>query len=240
MPKTLHDFALLAAFNLFLALSFSGAAWAHHGRDFLLSRTAELPHPKQLYVIARQDYIAEDDGSEFELEPGFLIGVTPWIALELHAHFAREQGGSFEYESTAPGVQLRFAPTRGPWAVGLFAEYEFSHVADAEDKMEAIAILSASGDKSRLAFNLSAERDRPSDEGIEWHYALGFKTRWNDKLDWGIEGQGSFERDSAHEGLLGLYFDATDRLTLNVGLGTAIGHEGPDISVRTAVVWRLR
>lgn len=43
---------------------------------------------------------------------------------------------------------------------------------------------------------------------------------------------------TGHEVLAGLYFEASEALSLNLGLGTGID-DGPDLSVRTALVWRF-
>jgi hypothetical protein len=94
---------------------------------------------------------------------------------------------------------------------------------------------------SRLAINIAAERELDSGQDVECGYAAGLRSRLTDDLDWGLEGQGTFERNSVHEGLIGFFFDVSDRLAVNAGVGTGTGDEAaPDFTSRTAVVWRLR
>jgi len=109
-----------------LALAAPPPAAAHHGRDFLLSQSAELPHPGQVFLVSRQDYA--DAGTSFlELEPAVLVGLGERLAFEIHGHAGREQGGDFEYESTAPALHLLLTPHHSPWGLVLSAEYEFAH-----------------------------------------------------------------------------------------------------------------
>ena len=69
---------LLSGAVAFLAaqILFTATAMAHHGKDFLLPTTAHLPKEGEVFVISRQDYINEEEGSEWELEPSLLFGVT--------------------------------------------------------------------------------------------------------------------------------------------------------------------
>lgn len=121
---------LALVFTLCLA---APPAAAHHGRDFLLSQTADLPHSGQLFLIARQDYVGADT-DELELEPSLLYGLSDGITLEVHGHVGREEGGDFEYESTAPAIHFRLTPPHSAWGLVLSGEYEISHLDAEEDE----------------------------------------------------------------------------------------------------------
>jgi hypothetical protein len=224
-----------------LSLIAPSGAWAHHGRDFLNCRTAEVPHQGQLYFVPGVDYIDVDGESEFEVEPTLLAGLMPWLAVELHGHIAKEEGESWEYESTGPTVQLRLNPPEQSWGGGLSAEYEASHLDEGHDRVEIRGLFSTWISQARLAGNFTADKELDSGEDMECGYVVGFRSKLANNLDWGIEGQGTFESDSIHEGLVDLFWDATDGLAVNVGVGSATGsEEAPDLTARTAIVWRLR
>lgn len=230
--------AILIA-TLGLALGFARPARAHHGRDFLLVQTVELPHSGEGYLIASQAYLEGDEGNEIELEPTLFVGVTPRLALALHAHVAKEGGESFTYESTAPALTVRLTPGHNDWGLGLAGEYEISHRDEHPDRAEARLLASGSFGRGRLAVNLIAGRAQERGADVEWGYAAGFRHPVTRRLAWGLEGEGGFAGGDVHELLLGLYADPWDRVTVNVGVGTGLGDEAADLTVRTALVWRL-
>jgi hypothetical protein len=239
----------------------AGPVQAHHGRDFLLSQTAELPHPGQLFLIPRQDYVEADEG-EIEFEPTLLFGATERLALEVHGHVAKEGGGDFEYESTAPAFHLLLTTPHASWGLALSGEYEFSHVGGEEahaeepeehgtdesdepahegvDRAEARLVFSIRRADRLVALNLIASEAQTSGADVEWAYSAGFRSDLREGVAWGIEAQGDLESDAAHEALVGLYFEPSQRWTVNAGVGTGIGDDAPDLTVRTAVVFRLR
>ena len=258
-------------FAVALALTVAAPALAHHGRDFLLAETAEIPHPRQGWAIARQDYVEQDDGDgELELEPSLLVGITRWLAFEVHGHAGRADGESVEYESTAPALHLRFARPGASWGVGVSAEYEIAHQDDAPDSAAGILSVSGLARGTQWALNLTAAEPRERGADTEWGYALGVRRPLTRRLHWGLEARGSLEgtddaeaeddhhdehaadlapHDGAeaghghgglvgHEVLAGLYFEASEKLSLNLGLGTGVDG-GPDLTVRTALVWRF-
>ena len=227
-----------ALLTLFFLLA-PGAAFAHHGRDFLLVQTAELPHKGEIYLVARQDYLDEGEEEEIELEPAVIFGLTGRLAFEVHSHVAREGDESFEYESTSPALHLRLSPLRSAWGLGLSAEYEIAS-GDEEDHAEARLVLSRFVGGARVAFNLIAEEEQSSGAEVEWGYAVGFRARLGERSGWGLEARGGFESDAEAEALFGLYFEPSNRVTMQLGAGTALGDEGPDLSIRTALVFRLR
>ncbi len=223
-----------------LTMTMPAPARAHHGRDFLLAQTAELPHAGQLFLVARQDWIDEGEEQEIEAEPTLLWGATDRLTLELHAHVARPSGGSFELEAVAPAVTWRLTPVASPWGLALSAEYEFAESDEEADRTEARLALSRELARARWALDLVAEEAQEDEAEVEWGYAAGFRHRLRERLDWGLEAAGGFESEAAEEALLGLYFDPGARWTVQLGAGTALGDEGPDLTLRTAVVWRAR
>lgn len=231
--------ALSVAAALVAALALPAAASAHHGKDFLLAQTAELPHPGQLFLVSRQDSIDAGE-EELEWEPTLLLGVGSRFALELHAHVAREEGESFRYEATAPAFQWRLTPRRARWGLALAGEYEFAALDEEPDRAEARLIVSRPVGRSRLALNLVAAEEREEGSAVEWSYAAGFRRRLAGVVDWGLEAEGDLEGPSRHEVLLGCYAEPSERWTVNVGAGTGMDESELDLSVRTALIWRPR
>lgn len=209
---------------------------AHHGVDFLTVQTAHLPMPNTGYVIARVDHIsAEEDETEFE--PALLYGLSDWMTGEIHAHFARHAGESFEYESIAPSLSFRLTPRQRNFSAGFSVEYEFQRHSDEQDVL-GFALMSAySTPKWMLA--AEAKMERPSGGGQEWGYAAGIRRSLRQDLAVGIEHNGSFESGNVREWILGIYAEITGRATINAGIGTG-PEDDADWSVRTAFIWQFR
>jgi hypothetical protein len=214
-------------------------AVAHHGQDFLIARSATLPHAGEIYFIPGAAYL-KDREKEFEIEPSLLWGMNDWIAFELHAHAERPEHGSLTYESTAPTVHFRYAPEDdSAWALGFSAEYEIARERDEDDVVKLLAGLTTKAGNNLVAVNLIAEDARHDGEDAEYFYAAGIRWPVQSTLGVGLEAQGDLEGRAEHEGLLGIYWSATDNLTLNLGYGAGFDN-GPDYTLRAALVWRLR
>lgn len=226
---------LLAAALGFLCVPAS--SYAHHGRDFLLLQTADLPHGGQIYFVSRQDYVSEEE-DEVEWEPTFLVGILDRLTFEAHGHVAREGDEPFTVESISPALHLRLSRHDAPWKIGVFAEYEISQVDDHDDRAEGRLSAVRNFAKGRFAANLVAEEEQADDASVEWGYVLGFRRAATGVLDWGLELEGSFEDGRGQELLLGLYHETSHRFTFNVGVGTGLGDNETDLSVRTALIWR--
>lgn len=223
---------------LVVLISLASPASAHHGRDFLLSQSADLPHPGEFFISPRLDYVDGGEEDELEFEPTLLVGGTDWIAFEVHGHVAKEGSGSWEYESTAPAVHLKLTPAKSSYRLGLTLEYELSHDDHHADNVEGRLVISKTFRDSLIALNIVAEEEQESGAELEWGYSVGFRRAATEAMAWGLEAQGSLE-ESEHEVLVGLYFDTSDRLTLNVGVGTGLSDSEIDLSIRTALIWHV-
>lgn len=234
-PRRATSWFLAAAACLLGAPSIS---YAHHGRDFLLLQTGELPHRGQLFLVSRQDYVTEEKEDGLEWEPAFLFGIADRLTFEAHAHVAKEGDESFTFESISPALHLRLSPAAAAWIVGLFAEYEISEVDEHEDRAEARLSLLRVFRKGRFAVNLIAEEEQEEGADLEWGYAVGWRRAASGAFSWGLELEGSFEEDRGEELLLGLYFEPSPRFTFNLGVGAGLGDNETDLSLRTALIWR--
>src|SRR4051812_34740681 len=109
------------------------SVFGHHGKDFLLAESYEIPHPGDLYFASSFAFIQADGATELELEPSVLFGLLPRLAFELHAHAGREDHERLRYEATAPAFHFQITPpeSKFPVRVGLSGEYEFAAASDA-------------------------------------------------------------------------------------------------------------
>lgn len=219
-----------------VTLTWAGAAHAHHGVDFITVQTAHLPHQGAGYAMARTDYIAGTE-DETEFEPAVLFGLTDWMSTEIHAHFARPDGGSFEYEAVAPALNFRLTPRNSRFSAGLSVEYEFQRHSEEEDVFG--LTLMGAYDVGNWMFGANMRLETFAGSEDEWLYAAGMRRAINDRIGLGLELTGSLETSDATEALLGFYGELTDRFTLNAGLGSGTD-AGTDWSLRTAFIWQFR
>src|SRR5260221_14676607 len=87
--------SLAAAMILIAGLSLlwlPAPAAAHHGKDFLLTATDDMPLRGHLYaLLSVDDAIERDSGHRsIEITPGVLFAVTNRFSLEPHGHIARD------------------------------------------------------------------------------------------------------------------------------------------------------
>jgi hypothetical protein len=211
-------------------------ARAHHGKDFLLVETVELPRPGELYFFSAQDAIRHEGSTTLEVSPALLLGVSRIVAFEVHGHASHEED-HWTYEATAPALRIQL-PRSSRLRVGFSAEYEIAHEEDTHDHLGGRFIVSYRHGPTLFAANLVAERAVGEDEPTEIGYAFGLRPNLGSRLGWGIEAQGGLQNREGHEVLLGLYVEPSERFTLKVGVGTAFGN-GPDWTVRTGIVFRL-
>lgn len=217
-------------------LLYAHAASAHHGVDFITVQTARLPHQGSGYALARADHIAGVE-DETEFEPAVLFGLTDWMSTEVHAHFAKVDGESFEYEAVAPALNFRFTPRHSRFSAGLSAEYELQRHADEEDVFGLTLMGAYSHANWMFGANTRLETTTGSED--EWSYAAGMRRAINDRIALGLELNGSLETSDANELMLAFYGELTERFTLNAGLGGATD-EGTEWSLRTAFIWQFR
>jgi len=217
----------------------SAAASAHHGKDFLLTESYEVPHPGDLYLLSTLEYERDDAIDSLALEPSLLAGVIPRLAFELHGHFAKEEGDSMRYEAIAPALhyQVTSPDSDFPVRLGIAAEYEIARGNSEErDRFEGRLILEHQFDGSKIAVNLIGEREAGSNPIAG--YAAGYRIEQGTRIAYGLEAQGQFERNAQHDLLLGIYFEPVENFTLKLGAGAAIRREDAGFVAFAGVVLR--
>ncbi|MEP6699127.1 MAG: hypothetical protein ABJB09_05285 [Verrucomicrobiota bacterium] len=214
-------------------------ASAHHGKDFLIVESYDLPHPWDVYFVSSAAFANLDDDAAVELEPSLLIGVLPRLAFELHAHTAKEPNESFRYEATAPSLHFQVTPPDNtfPVRVGLSAEYEFAAHNAVHDRAEVRLILESGFGKHKAVANIIGAHE--NGKRSEAAYAAGYRYEFTDQFAGGIEGQGPITADGIHEAILGLYYEPTERITLKLGVGSVFDRDDVHLIARLGTVFRF-
>ena len=225
--------------SLFACLAIAGAlpsiARAHHGLDFILVQTAHLPEKGSGYVFGRVNRL-EGEESETEIEPAALWGVTNRIALETHAHFAKESGESFGYEAVAGAAHFLLSPLSRELSYGMSVEYEVGSGHHGDDFLVSGVV----GYEHKLwaaAANLLYERAEGS--SAEWGYAGGVRRNLTSRHAIGIEMQGTFEEHGNSEVLVAYYGQLREKFWINAGIGKRID-EGPDHAAHLSFIYRFK
>jgi len=203
-------------YALALSLAFAAPAAAHHGKDFLLAESAELPHPKTMFFVSSERF----SNSEFTSEPSLLFGITPNFAGEVHVHFTRDG-----YQAVAPAIHVQL-PSLAAWNFGASAEYEIAREHE-DNAFHALLIAARPIGEGQIVINA----------GTDAAYAVGYRPDMESHTSWGIEAQGQLRHGEEHQLIFGLYTQPMERLTIKVGAGAILGTGKPGAVLRTGIVW---
>jgi hypothetical protein len=222
-----------------LALLFAAMPlFAHHGKDFLLLESPELPHPGGFYLVTSEHWLTTDGESEFEEEPALLVGLSRRWAAEVHAHIAKEEGSSFHLESVAPTIHYRIW-SHESWAAALTAEYEIARHRDEPDTIVARGVIGREVGNGLIAFNAEWDREVRHGDCSFAAFALGYRPDLEARWSWGIEARGATHHAEPNEVVLGLYGNPAEWFSLKLGAGTGFGSGRPDFVLRTGFVIRF-
>jgi hypothetical protein len=217
----------------------SKPARAHHGKDFLLLESPELPHRGDVYLVTSEHYLTSDGEYELEEEPALLVGLGRDWAAEIHAHIEKEEGSSFQLESVAPTIHYRFL-AGDLWNAAATVEYEIARPRDEADTVVARGVLARSIGDGMVAFNAEWDREVRHGDRSFAAFALGFRPDLEARWSWGIEARGATHHAQPNEVLFGLYGNLAEWLSVKVGAGTGFGSGRPDFVIRTGFVVRFR
>jgi hypothetical protein len=215
-------------------LAAAAPARAHHGKEFLVVETYELPHPGHLYLLSNQDLVRAGGENFLSFSPGLLVGVTERFAVEVHGHFEKGPGEGWAFEAIAPAVRLQLTRPDHALRAALSGEYEIGR-GEAPDNVEGRLIVGYLG-RFNVTGNLVVSRLRGTGEGTQVGYAVGVRPAAERKVVLGAEAQGNFRGEHGHEVLAAAYFTPSERVTVKLAAGTGFGDAGPDFTLRTGLV----
>lgn len=167
----LKSWTKFAPFALFLATSVP--ACAHHGKDFLLLETDDMPLAGHVYALASLDTNIDKAGARSsEITPALLFSVGKNLTLEPHFHLHQEPGASFRFESTALDVRYRLGNLPGSqWRAAVSLGLEKPRDREENTNAEVRAIFVRTFPSSLLAVNLIAGHELSS--GANYDFAVG-------------------------------------------------------------------
>lgn len=148
-------------------------AFAHHGKDFLLVATDDLPQPGSVYALGSVDTNIDEEGNRStEITPGVLFGLGKRIAIEPHFHVTRAAGEDFHYDASALEVRYRvgYLP-HSQWRMAVSGEIEKPKNREENSEGGVRLIIARTFPKALVAVNLLAGRELTS--GADVHYGLG-------------------------------------------------------------------
>ncbi|WP_367873160.1 hypothetical protein [Luteolibacter sp. Populi] len=101
-------------------------ARAHHGQDFLVALDADVPDPWHATVFSSFEWSKRGDEDELSIEPGFMAGIGPGLALGTSVRFAEEESSGWDYSSVDPTLQWKIPTGDFPVSFALSAGYVFA------------------------------------------------------------------------------------------------------------------
>ena len=104
---------------------------ASHGQNFLLLEDYDLPRSGHGQILGAFDWERQNGIDSYVSEPNFILGIAPWLAFGLTAHFADEAGEGWNYTSTTPRLYFRLPTSDSlPFNLGFSAGYQFAEGQD--------------------------------------------------------------------------------------------------------------
>lgn len=241
MNKKLLSAAVIAAGTLYLP-----QASAHHALEYIDVSGYSVAQKGQFLFYALYDNMVEDpDAPElnhWEFTPGFSYGITDWLMVDTHMHYAKFGAGYLSEDGAARSSEL--AQTLGPspfleagtvalqaalpsfgWLnVGVEAAVEFPfkgarRYLGAEDNVYEVGLIldHEFGEHQRITANI-VHWEEGDEDGDDWR--LGIRTPLTPNAEGiaaGIEFQGTFD-ESAWTVLPGVYAPLARNIIAKTGI----------------------
>jgi len=244
------DLRLLARFNrAFAVLVFIGSlvtalpVEAHHGKDFMLTSTDDMPLQGHIYPLVSEDdtFDPADSSRSNELTPGILFAIGPNSSLEPHLHFERNGGLHYGYGATAVEIRHRIGFI-GSSEWRLAGSLEFERPKADVSNVEARVILVRQFTRSLLAANLVIGRDVSGPAPMRYGVIVGALRPVGPTDNVGVEVRASFPLADGVEILPGIYHvfgGPPGRASLKVGWGLFTSRATTGGTFHTAFIYRL-
>jgi hypothetical protein len=241
----LSRIALILAITAGLGIAGGTPAFAHHGKDFLLTATDDMPLRGHLYaLLSVDDGIEREEGRRnVEITPGVLFAVTDHFSLEPHFHVAREED-SDGYRYSAAAVEARYRAGylgHSQWRWGGTLEYEHPR-GEEHDNLQGRLMLVRNFSRSLVAINLVAERDIEAGGRTPLSVIAGVLRPLSATDNLGLEVDAPFPFADGVEVLPGIYHQfggATGRTSLKVGVGIFVSRDTTAGTFRTSFIQRF-
>jgi len=238
-------YAFVAVFSFLRSLTFAVLTLAtvvvpvsaHHGKDFLLVESYEVPHPWDFYFASSVAVIERNGRTALESEPSVLFGVLPRLAFELHAHVSREESERLMYAATAPAFHLQLTSPHSDFPVRLGLSGEYESATASHDRAELRLVIERDLGHSRIALNLIGEHEIAGASTMG--YAAGYRYEITEKVACGFEAQGEITNKGHHDLIAAIYSEPNERITLKAGAGVEIGQDKAAATVRMGWVYRF-
>jgi hypothetical protein len=251
-----------------LASALAGPAAAHHGKDFLLLETDDMPAQGHAYgLLSSDDSIEKDGGRSTEVTPGFLFGLGDKWSVEPHFHVARSSDRDWRYSASAIGVKYRIGNLpRSEWRSAVSFEVEKprrEHVSVEERAGEALrtgprhgdgeheeggslpsegtlrVVLARTYPKALVAANLLAGRQFVHGGGERsWAIGLGVLTPLPNGDRVGLEAMANLPLRDGVELMPGYYLSRGD-MSVKLGLGLYTSRATTTGALHTAFIQRF-
>jgi hypothetical protein len=210
-----------------LALLAVPCAFAHHGKDFLMTETDDMPAAGHVYGLLSSDTnIDKDGGRTTEITPGLLFAVGPHIAVEPHFHVSRAENGDddaakkWHYDATALAVRYSAGTIPGSeWRFAVSGEVEKPKDSEEHSEGTARLIFVRTFPNSLVAINLLAGRELARDGEKSYGLGLGILTPLANGDNAGIELSARLPTKDGYEVLPGYYHKMSDTTTVKIGVG---------------------
>ncbi len=161
--------------------------------------------------------------------------VTTSVSLAARSDYQQTDGLSKQYRSIAATAQLRFPFPSHRYSASVLFEYSaIEHRSDTA--LLAAIVWYKTGDWS-LSF--APYIHKASDRSAEWKQQSTVRYRISGRSAVGLELVGSLTDLGASKLLVGYYGKVSEALSVTLTVGSGV-NTGPDVAVRSAVIWRLR
>jgi hypothetical protein len=227
------------------ALLCAGPASAHHGKDFLLTATDDMPLKGHIYALLSVDDTIEREGGRrgVEITPGILFALSNRFSLEPHVHIAREEdGNAYKYGATA--VEARYAAGfigKSEWRWGGSLEYEHPR-GEEHDNLQGRLLLVRNFSRRLVAFNLVVDRDIEAGGRTPFSLIAGAMQPLSPTDNLGLEVELPFPAADGVEILPGIYHlfgGPTGRTSLKIGVGLFVSRDTTSGTFHTAFIQRF-
>jgi len=163
------------------------------------------------------------------------LAATTSVSLAARSDYQATAGLSKQYRSIAATAQLRFALPSPRYSASVV--FEYSAIEHRSDTAILGAIVAYKAGDWSLSF--APYISKASDRSGVWKQQSTARYRISRRSAVGLELIGSLTRLGASKLLVGYYGKISDTMSVTLTVGSGLD-TGPDVAVRSAVIWRLR